>query len=120
MSRPKIHNQNILLRVKRVRARINGTAEVPRLALNRALKGVSAQLIDDVNHRTLCAVSERDLSTEQRKVAKTALAAFAGALLAKRAKEKKIVRVVFDRRGNKYHGRVEAFAQAAREGGLEF
>lgn len=106
--------------MRRVRARIEGVDTCPRLALFRGLKSVSAQLIDDVHGITLCSVTERELSAAEKKGTKTKRAECAGALLAKKAKEKKIVSVVFDRRGNKYHGRVKAFADAARQGGLEF
>ncbi|MEK7649271.1 MAG: 50S ribosomal protein L18 [Patescibacteria group bacterium] len=118
--RPILHNQTALLRVKRSRARITGTHDVPRLAVHRGLKTISAQLIDDGSGTTLCAAAERELSAQQRKGTKTERAQVIGALLAKKAKDKHITRIVFDRRGNKYHGRVKAFADAAREGGLEF
>ena len=118
--RPTLHNNRTLLRAKRVRARIKGTRDIPRLAIHRGIKTIGAQLIDDVQSVTLCAVSEHELSSQQKKGTKTQRAQVAGALLAERAAKKHIVRSVFDRRSNKYHGRVKAFADAAREGGLEF
>lgn len=118
--RPILHNAAVLFRIKRVRARIRGTKDMPRLAIRRGLKTISAQLIDDSSGTTLCAAAERELSAQQRKGKKTERAQAVGALLAKKAKEQHVVRVVFDRRGNKYHGRIQAFADAAREGGLEF
>ncbi len=118
--RPTLHNNRTYLRAKRVRARITGTRDIPRLAIHRGIKTIGAQLIDDIQGATLCAVSERELSTEQKKGTKTQRAQAAGVLLAEKASKKHIVRIVFDRRSNKYHGRVKAFADAAREGGLEF
>ena len=120
MSRPTLYNKSKLLRIRRVRARIIGASDRPRLALFRGLKGVSAQLIDDGSGKTLCAVSERELSATELKGTKTERAQCAGTLLAKKAKKVGIALVVFDRRGNRYHGRVKAFADAARQGGLEF
>lgn len=120
MSRPQLHKKSKFLRVRRVRARITGTATRPRLTVLRGLKSISAQLIDDVKGSTLCAVSERELSLAEKKGTKTERAERSGLLLAKKAVAKGLSSVVFDRRGNKYHGRVKAFADAARQGGLQF
>ncbi|MFZ6014890.1 MAG: 50S ribosomal protein L18 [Patescibacteria group bacterium] len=106
-------------RVNRVRAKISGTAERPRLAVFRSLKHISAQLIDDANHKTLVAANESELGkTDKRK--KAEIAVMLGKLIADKAKKAGIVKVVFDRRDKKYHGRIQAFADGAREGGLEF
>lgn len=107
----------------RLRKKIKGTAERPRLCVNRTLKHVHAQLIDDISGLTLAAAStvQKDLSDElsggtgNREAAKVV-----GRVLAQRAKEKGIDSVVFDRNGFKYHGVVKELADAAREGGLEF
>ena len=107
-----------LKRRRRVRAKITGTAERPRIAVFRSNRGVSAQLIDDVAGRTLAAVNwtEDDL----KGLGKMEQATRAGALLAERAKAAGIENAVFDRGGYQYHGRVKALAEGAREGGLTF
>ena len=104
----------------RVRRRIHGTAERPRLAVFRSNKHISAQLIDDDAGRTLAAAStvEGDLRASQG--ANVEAAAKVGGLIASRAKSAGITTVVFDRGGYAYHGRVAALAQAARAEGLEF
>jgi large subunit ribosomal protein L18 len=108
----------------RVRKKIQGTAERPRLAVFRSLNQIEGQLVDDSQGTTLLGVSTRSADLRERRTAdglnKTALAHAAGKLLAERAREKGITRVVFDRGGYIYHGRVKAFADGAREGGLEF
>lgn len=106
----------------RVRARIFGTAKKPRLNVFRSLTNIYAQLIDDDAGRTLAAVSSKNIGPGETGAyqGKTAAAYLAGQELAKRAIAKDIKQVVFDRAGYKYHGRVEALAQGAREGGLEF
>jgi large subunit ribosomal protein L18 len=105
-------------RRRRVRARITGTAERPRLSVYRSNKGVFAQLIDDRAGHTLAAVNwiEPDL----KKLTATEQATKAGELLAERAKAAGIESCVFDRGGYQYHGRVKALADGAREGGLAF
>ena len=107
-----------LRRRRRVRAKIHGTAERPRISVFRSNRGLFAQLIDDDSGRTLASVSwtEADL----RGLKPTEQAARAGTLLADRAKAAGIDTAVFDRGGYKYHGRVKALADAAREGGLTF
>jgi large subunit ribosomal protein L18 len=105
-------------RHKRVRTKVFGTAERPRLVVFRSNRGIEAQLVDDVERRTLTAASW--LQVRGFKGAKTAQAAEVGKLLAQRAKEAGIETVVFDRGGYLYHGRVKALAEAAREGGLTF
>ena len=105
-------------RRRRVRARITGTAERPRLSVYRSNKGVFAQLIDDRAGHTLAAVNwiEPDL----KKFTATEQATKAGELLAERAKAAGVETCVFDRGGYQYHGRVKALADGAREGGLKF
>jgi large subunit ribosomal protein L18 len=107
-----------LRRRRRVRAKVRGTAERPRLAVFRSNRGIFAQLVDDVSGRTLAAVSwtEGDL----RGLQPMEQAGRAGELLAKRAKDAGVEAVVFDRGGYRYHGRVKALAEGAREGGLTF
>jgi large subunit ribosomal protein L18 len=100
----------------RVRNKITGTPERPRLVVFRSLKHIYAQLVDDTASRTIATVS--DLSIEQGKKAERA--SEVGKLIADRAKEAGITRVVFDRAGYRYHGRIKAVADGARKGGLEF
>lgn len=112
----------------RVRAKVQGTAECPRLSVFRSARYIYAQLIDDVNGKTLISADGRGMKTQKPKNEKTekqldgkvAAAFAAGKLLAEKASEKGIKKVVFDRGGYKYHGRVKALAEGAREGGLEF
>jgi large subunit ribosomal protein L18 len=105
-------------RRRRVRAKVRGTAERPRLAVFRSNRGVHAQLIDDVRGQTLAAVTwtEDDL----RGLKPMEQAKRAGELIASRAKEAGVESVVFDRGGYRYHGRVKALAEGARESGLAF
>ncbi len=105
-------------RRRRVRARIVGTAERPRLSVYRSNKGVFAQLIDDGKGHTLAAVNW--IEPELRKLTAEEQAKKAGELLAGRAKAAGIEACVFDRGGYQYHGRVKALAEGAREGGLSF
>ncbi len=104
----------------RVRAKIQGTKESPRLAVFRGLKHCFVQLIDDEQGKTFASASEYELSGEDKKLPKTERAKKLGAMIAKKGKEQGISSVVFDRGGNAYHGRVRAVADAAREGGLVF
>ena len=110
--------QSRLRRRRRVRAKVQGTGDRPRLAVFRSNRGVQAQLIDDVRGHTLAAVNwtEKDL----KDLGRMEQASRAGAVLAERAKAAGIETVVFDRGGYRYHGRVKALAEGAREGGLEF
>lgn len=107
-----------------MRARVFGSKKQPRLNVSRSLRYIFAQLIDDEKGETLLSVHSKSLKanikeTGERK-GKVAVAYLVGRELAKRALEAKIKRVVFDRGGNQYHGRVKAVAEGAREGGLEF
>ncbi|MBR3133880.1 MAG: 50S ribosomal protein L18 [Clostridia bacterium] len=106
-------------RHKRVRRKISGTPECPRLCVFRSNKGVYAQIIDDVNQTTLVAASTLDKEVKTKHANKEA-AKEVGSLIAKRAKAKKISDVVFDRGGYIYHGVVKELADSAREGGLNF
>ncbi|HEX5712346.1 MAG TPA: 50S ribosomal protein L18 [Solirubrobacterales bacterium] len=110
--------QQRLRRRRRVRARITGTAERPRLSVFRSNRGIFAQLIDDRAGHTLAAVNWTE--PELRKVTATEQAKKAGELLAERAKAAGVETCVFDRGGYQYHGRVKALADGAREGGLAF
>ncbi len=103
----------------RVRAKISGTPECPRLDVFRSAKHIYAQIIDDTNGVTLCAASSMDKDFEGFGGNKEA-AKKVGAAIAKKAVEKGITEVVFDRGGYLYHGRVKELAEAAREGGLKF
>ncbi|MHB1571972.1 MAG: 50S ribosomal protein L18 [Solirubrobacteraceae bacterium] len=105
-----------LRRRRRVRAKVSGTAERPRISVFRSNRGMFAQLIDDEAGRTLAAVSWTE--EELRKLTGTSQAQRAGELLAQRARAAGIERAVFDRGGYQYHGRVKALADGAREGGL--
>lgn len=103
----------------RIRTRVRGTADRPRLAVFRSLKHISAQLIDDSAGRTLVAAADTDIKTKH--VAATAkIAREVGKLIADRAQQAKIASAVFDRGGHEYHGQVQALADGAREGGLKF
>jgi large subunit ribosomal protein L18 len=107
-----------LRRRRRVRARIVGSAERPRLSVFRSNRGIFAQLVDDAAGRTLAAVNWTE--PELRKLAASEQAKRAGELLAERAKAAGIETCVFDRGGYKFHGRVKALAEGAREKGLKF
>jgi len=106
-------------RHRRVRGKVRGTAERPRLVVFRSNRGIEAQLVDDDAARTLAAASWLQLK-KSFKGTKSEQAAEVGKLLAQNAKKAGVARVVFDRGGYLYHGRVKALADGAREGGLEF
>jgi len=118
----KSKNLNRQLRHAKVRAKISGTASKPRLSIFRSLNYVKLQLVDDEYGKTLCAVDSKKIKEKKAGdlVGKTANAFLAGKELAELAKNKKIVEIVFDRGGYKYHGRVKAVADGAREAGLKF
>lgn len=107
------------LRRKRIRSKISGTAACPRLSVFRSNKYIYAQLIDDVDGKTLVSISGC-LTENKSKSKKTDKSKELGAIFAKKAVEKNIKQVVFDRGGYRYLGRVKAFAEGAREGGLKF
>ncbi len=104
----------------RVRKNVSGTAERPRLVVTRSLRHIVAQVVDDTKGHTLVSASTMDASLRGAEGDKSALAGKVGALLAERAKAAGVSKVVFDRGGNRYAGRVAALADAAREAGLEF
>lgn len=106
---------------KRIRKTINGTAETPRLSVFRSNRQISVQFIDDVKNTTLFSYSSLNKEVSAKKsINKTQQAELVGTLAAKKAVEKGISIVVFDRNGYLYHGRVKALAEAARKGGLKF
>lgn len=109
-------------RHRRVRRKVNGTAERPRLAVFRSNQHIYVQVIDDNQQHTLAAAStlEPSLKSGIKSAASCAASVEVGKLIAQRTLEKGISKVVFDRGGNLYHGRVKALAEAAREAGLEF
>lgn len=104
----------------RVRKNVSGTPERPRLVVTRSLRHIVAQIVDDTKGHTLVSASTMDASLRGTEGDKSALAGKVGTLLAERAKAAGVSKVVFDRGGNRYAGRVAALAQAAREAGLEF
>lgn len=105
----------------RIRKKIQGTAESPRLAVYRSNKQIYVQVVDDLNGVTLLSASSREKDVAaQEGVKKIEQAKLVGKLLATKCREKGIEKVVFDRSGYKYHGRVKSLADAAREGGLKF
>jgi large subunit ribosomal protein L18 len=109
-----------LRRHQRVREKISGTKDKPRLCVYRSLNHIYAQIVDDSQGQTLAAASTLDAEIKEAKKKKTSQAEMVGTLLAKRAVEKKISQVAFDRGGFKYHGRIKTLAEAARKGGLKF
>ena len=113
--RPKTRYEMRARRHLRVRKKVQGTGERPRLVVFRSLKHIYAQLVDDTTSRTLATVTDREVEGT-----KTAKSTEVGKRIAARAKEAGVTRVVFDRAGYQYHGRVKAVADGAREGGLEF
>jgi large subunit ribosomal protein L18 len=107
------------LRQKRIRSKVKGTLAAPRLSVFRSNQRFYGSLIDDALGKTLAAASDREVKSGKGKP-KTEKAYEVGVLISEKAKKKKIKKVVFDRSGYKYHGRVRAFAEGARSGGLEF
>jgi len=103
----------------RIRAKIKGTEKYPRLSIFRSNKYIYAQLIDDLNGKTLVSVSDIKIN-KKNKLNKTEKAKEIGFSLAKKAINNKIKKIIFDRGGYKYHGRIKAVAEGAREGGLKF
>lgn len=113
--RPTKH-QHRLQRKRRIRARVAGRESRPRLTVYRSLTQLTAQMIDDASGRTMVAASSREAKAKPN----VAGAKKVGSLLAKKAKEAGVTVVIFDRNAYKYHGRIRALADAAREGGLQF
>ncbi|HMQ17029.1 MAG TPA: 50S ribosomal protein L18 [Phycisphaerae bacterium] len=122
MRQQMIKLKRLSRRVRRVRKKVSGSAERPRLAVTRSNRNISAQLIDDLTGRTLCAVTTE--SAEVRAQAayggNQKAAALAGKLLGEKALKLGVQQAAFDRRGRRYHGRIKALADAAREAGLKF
>ena len=116
---PKTRADRRYRRHLRVRKAMHGTAERPRLVVFRSLKHITAQLVDDDRGVTLLGVNDRSEGIQVEGAGKVAKGKATGKLLAERAKVAGITRVVFDRAGYRYHGRVQAVADGAREGGLE-
>ena len=118
MNRLQKKSQNAQQRKNRVRATVIGTTERPRMSVTISNLHVSAQIIDDSEHKTL--VSATTVGDKKATGTMTEKAALIGAEIAKKAKAKKVTKIVFDRNGCKYHGRIKALAEAARQNGLEF
>ncbi len=110
--------KNLNRRHKRVRGKISGTADRPRLSVFRSNKNIYAQLVDDEKGKILVSIKKSEVKSKKMK--KSEIAKELGVLIAKKAVEQNIKKAVFDRGGYKYHGRVKALAEGAREGGLEF
>lgn len=117
MDANKIKQNKRLRRKGRVRAKVNGTAACPRLAVFRSNRGIYAQIINDETSRTLVAVGAGEIKMKDKKIA---VSLELGKIIAAKAVAKGIGQVVFDRNGYKYHGRVKALAEGARSGGLKF
>lgn len=115
-------NEKRLIRHKRIRKKVFGTSERPRLCVYKSLKYIYAQIIDDEKGHTLVAASslEPEIKSRLSSTKSMEAAEYVGKVIAERAKEKGITKVVFDRGGYPYHGRVKALAEAARQAGLEF
>jgi large subunit ribosomal protein L18 len=107
------------IRKKRIRKKVFGKKERPRLCVFRSTKHIFAQIIDDTENRVIVSASDLELKEKEKKTKKEK-AFLVGKLLAEKAKKMKIEKVVFDRSGYKYHGRVKRLAEGAREGGLKF
>ena len=117
---PKTREERRYRRHLRVRKKVSGTPERPRLVIFRSIKHIYAQLVDDDKGAVLMGVADRSEGIELDGTGKVARAKATGKLLASKAKAAGIAKVVFDRAGFRYHGRVKAVADGAREGGLEF
>jgi len=122
MKSSKINQVRRARRRKRVRKKVYGTAERPRLSVSRSLQHIEAQIINDETGSTLCQAGSRgkDLRASVKYGGNVAAAQAVGKVLAERAKACGITRISFDRNGYKFHGRVKSLADAARKGGLEF
>jgi len=118
MDKNKEKNLRNKRRKNKVRTRVSGTAEKPRFSVFRSNKGMFVQLIDDVNSLTLVSADVKEVKSELS--GKVSASFELGKILANKAKDKKITKVVFDRGSYNYHGRVKAVADGAREGGLDF
>jgi large subunit ribosomal protein L18 len=119
MDNIKIKKEKLKRRQLRTRVKINGTSQRPRLSVFRSNKHIYGQLIDDQKHKTLISACDNSIK-KNKNVKKSELAKEVGKILAEKAVALKIKKVVFDRGGYKFHGRIKELAQGAREGGLEF
>ena len=108
---------NRTMRHKRVRQRVRGTKDIPRLSVYRSLKGLFVQLVDDETRRTLASATHKEIAPSKNKPEQ---AEAVGMLIAQKAKKINITKIVFDRGGYSYHGRIRFLAEGARKGGLEF
>ena len=117
MDKNKIKQAKRIRRKGRVRAKVSGTASCPRLSVFRSNRGIYAQIINDEIGKTIASVSPKEAKTTGKKID---ISLELGKLIAKKAIEKGVSQVVFDRNGYKYHGRVKALAEGARQGGLKF
>ena len=108
--------QSRLSRKRRIRARVSGTSQRPRLTVHRSLTQIRAQIVDDASGKTIAAASTNEAKAKHSVDGAKAV----GTLLAKKAKDAGVTAVVFDRNAYKFHGRVKALAEGAREGGLQF
>lgn len=106
-----------IIRHRRVRAKIKGTASIPRICVFRSNRHIYCQLIDDEKNKTIIIASDIEVKSKGKK---SEVAGKVGELLAKKAQDKKIEKAVFDRSGYQYHGRIKALADGARKGGLKF
>ena len=122
MEKPKRKQMSHLRRKKKKKRKISGTSQRPRLSVNRSLKHIYAQIIDDENGKTLAHASSlsSEVTSNTSEGDKTQAAQSVGQLIAQKAKENQIEKVIFDRGSYLYHGRIKALAEAAREGGLKF
>ena len=120
MIKKESRNSMRISRHERIRKTMMGTSAIPRLCVFRSNKGIYAQIIDDETRTTLCSASSLDKSLKIKNGSNVEAAKVVGKAIADKAKKAKITKVVFDRGGYLYHGRVKALADAARENGLEF
>jgi large subunit ribosomal protein L18 len=122
MKQDLVKSWRLTRRQRRVRKTVEGTAARPRLAVTRSLRNIGAQIIDDMTGRTLCALStqSKELRGQIPAGANAKAAAAVGKALGEKARQLGITEVCFDRRGRRYHGRIKALADAAREAGLKF
>jgi large subunit ribosomal protein L18 len=118
--KPQTRTERRYRRHLRIRKTVTGTADRPRLVVFRSLKHIYAQLVDDDQRRTLIGVSDRTKGVAVEGAGKVAAGRAVGKLLGERAREQGITKVVFDRAGYPYHGRIKAVAEGARQAGLEF
>lgn len=120
----KISKNNLRkIRHKRIRAKMFGTAELPRLSVFRSARAMTAQIIDDAKGHTVCGVNSTEIKVVKKvegRQSKESTSFLLGKLLAEKAIKQGIKKIIFDRGGYNYHGRVKALAEGAREGGLEF